>query len=669
MMEKLDEYFPYASYRPHQREMLARVAQCAREGGIAMIDAPTGSGKSSVIAALLSERSGRRIFVAVRTISQLNTFIRELELIRKRKRQISYSYLIGKRSLCLLPGAGDVYRRCEGVKAISTNLMRERAEQGSLVPAKDPLITQQIRKLDPEHPVLCPYYIRSRVFVSAEGSGLRMIPSQALKAKAERVSRELARADELRDIGAETCPYEMLLLAAQRSDVVIVNYHHLFNEDIRDQLYGSLGVEPGDAMLLIDEAHNCGEVMTGIMDVRIGEAVLVQAERELSGIRRHLRSAAAIVQIIRNIGSFMQGLRNSCETEDWFDPAIFDRMVVRGSLYADMSGVVEDLMQISEHIREKNMMAGEYATSATETLNEFLFRISCSSTDPAYLTLYRKDDTDIVLEVRNIDPSERLRDLVTAHHCTVLISGTLSPLESYRKYYFGDLPAVTCSLPNMFPKKNRLVLAAGDITTAFSMRENRENRDRTARYITTFSQLKGNVAVYFPSYQILDTYAQMLAHPLARRNLIIEPKDARDAGEALRTFLSLPAQGKSGILFAVAGGKWSEGLDYRGELLSGAMVIGLPLAPYNRVRQMTIDYYRQRFGAEGEFISYTLPALNRAQQAIGRVLRTPEERGVLVLGDRRFLEPRVKTGLPPWIRGELVECNAESFAGAVKRWK
>ncbi len=668
-MDQLDAYFPYESYRPFQREMLERVAQCAREGGIAMIDAPTGSGKSSVVAAMLAERSGRKIFVAVRTISQLNTFIRELELIRKKKRSINYSYLIGKRSLCMLSGEGDVYKRCEGVKAVSTSLMRERAEQGSLVPSKDAMITQQIRKLDGEHPVICPYYIRSRIFISGEGSGLRMIPSTPLKAKAERVARELARPDELRDIGAGICPYEMLLLAAQRAEVVIVNYHHLFDEEIRNQLYGNLGIEPADVMLLIDEAHNCGDVMTGIMNVVIGEQVLAQADREITSVRRHLKSAAAIGQIIANVATFMQGLKNSHETEDWFDPAIFDRMVVRGSLYKDMSAVVEDLMKISEYIREKNMMAGEYSTSATETLTAFLFRISCSSTDPGYLTVYRREDADIFLEVRSIDPSDRLRDLVSSHHCTVLISGTLSPVDSYRRYYFGDLPVTTCSLPNVFPKKNRMVLCAGDITTAFSMRENRENSARVALYIRNFARLKGNIAVYFPSYQILDTYTRMLSDSLASRNLIIEPKDARDAGEALRTFLSLPSRGKSGILFAVAGGKWSEGLDYRGELLSGAMVIGLPLAPYNRVRQMTIDYFRHKFGSEGEFISYTLPALNRAQQAIGRVIRTPEDRGILVFGEKRFLELRVRNGLPAWIREELVECTAESFGEAMKRWK
>jgi hypothetical protein len=60
----------------------------------------------------------------------------------------------------------------------------------------------------------------------------------------------------------------------------------------------------------------------------------------------------------------------------------------------------------------------------------------------------------------------------------------------------------------------------------------------------------------------------------------------------------------------------------RGEMLAGAMVVGLPLAPFNRVRKMMIDYFRHKFGAEGEFLCYTLPAINRSLQALGRVLRT-----------------------------------------------
>jgi DNA excision repair protein ERCC-2 len=122
-------------------------------------------------------------------------------------------------------------------------------------------------------------------------------------------------------------------------------------------------------------------------------------------------------------------------------------------------------------------------------------------------------------------------------------------------------------------------------------------------------------------------------------------------------------------MFAVSGGKWSEGLDYRGEMLNGAMVVGLPLAPFNRVRRMMIEYFRHKFGAEGEFLCYTLPAINRSLQALGRVLRTPEDRGVLVLAEKRFLESRVRSALPGWIQEEMVACDAAGFRELVAAWK
>ena len=139
-MDTIDSYFPYAEYRPGQRHMLEVAAQCAREGGITMIDAPTGSGKSSVVASLLAERNGRKVVIAVRTVSQLTTFIRESDLVKKKHPRVKTVYLVGKSSMCPLGGEGDVYRRCEGVKAFSSSLMRERAEKGALVPSKDPFI-------------------------------------------------------------------------------------------------------------------------------------------------------------------------------------------------------------------------------------------------------------------------------------------------------------------------------------------------------------------------------------------------------------------------------------------------------------------------------------------------------------------------------------------------
>ena len=275
----------------------------------------------------------------------------------------------------------------------------------------------------------------------------------------------------------------------------------------------------------------------------------------------------------------------------------------------------------------------------------------------------------MALEVRNIDPSTKLQEIARAHACTVLISGTLSPIESYRRYYFGDLPVTAISLPNSFPPKNRRIFCSTDITTAYSMRRDRENLARTEDYITTFARIPGNLAVYFPSYDLLNTFADRCAPRIRKKQIYIESKDTPASAAMLREFMALPGTGRSGVLFAVSGGKWSEGLDYRGEMLSGALVIGLPLAPFNRVRKMVIDYFRMKFGEEGEFISYTLPAVNRALQALGRVLRTPEDRGMLVLGEKRFLESRVHAGLPPWMQKEMTRCTLEEFRKEAERWR
>jgi DNA excision repair protein ERCC-2 len=668
-MDSFDSYFPYAEYRPGQRHMLEVAAQAAREGGITMIDAPTGSGKSSVVASLLAERKGRKVIIAVRTVSQLTTFIRELELVRKKQPKLKTMYLVGKSSMCPLGGEGDVYRRCEGVKAFSSSLMRERAEKGACIPSKDPFIIQQIRRMDRDHPLICPYFITSKMFVQAETAGLKMVPSTALRTKADRVIARPVSPRELGEFCGDICPYELMMHAARNTDVVILNYHHLFNRDIREQLYASLGVEPHDILLLIDEAHNCGDIITSIESVTLEERNLEQASRELLSLRKRHKGADAVSHVLPRLTTFIRGLANSVEVEDWFDPSIFNRMIVRESLYKNMDEIVDDLIGISGSIREKNLKSGEYRETAIERLTNFLFRLSQSATDPAYLTVYRKEPEGITLEVRNIDPAIPMQEICTAHACCILISGTLSPVDSYARYYFGDTPVKTLALPNNFPKENRLVFCANDITTAFSMRQNVDNNSRISDYIKAFCILKGNLAIYFPSYQILETYANLAVPHIRERKIFIEPRDATDASSALTTFLSLPAQGRSGVLFAVCGGKWSEGLDYRGEMLNGAMVVGLPLAPFNRVRKMMIEYFRHKFGEEGEFLCYTLPAINRSLQALGRVLRTPQDRGVLVFGERRFLEKRVHNALPAWIQDEMIVCDITRFREMISQWE
>lgn len=672
-MTQIDRWFPYPSYRPGQEEMLRTAAESAKSGGVLLIDAPTGSGKSSVVSALLSERGDRLVIVAVRTISQLATYVRELDLIRKKQSGLKYSYLVGKGSLCPLGGFGDVYRKCESVKAFSTSLMKERADRGAMDPARDPFILQQIKKNDPDHPLICPFYIRSRTAIYSEkGGGIKLIASELCRRKAEVISSKGVDPRNVGDVCEGLCPYEVMMQASQQVDLLVLNYHHLLDDQIREQLYLNLQREPQEILLLIDEAHNCGDVMQDILSVSVDQQALEAAEREIGTLKKEMKNLEAIRHLVPRINQFINGLKRSMETEDWFDPSIFARMILRESFYTTLDEVVDELMDVTEVIKEAQTKKGDYKTTGIERLSQFLYRLNLSLHNPAYLTIYQKEQDKIILKVQNIDPAPALSSIAKEHHCMVLISGTLTPLSSYQQLYFRTLtdnvPVQRFQLPNAFPKKNRMVLGASDITSAYSMRQDKEHNIRLSRYILAFASSPGNLAVYFPSYQVLESVVRDV-EPHISKEVFIEPKESSEAGELLAKFMNLPKTRRSGVLFAVCGGKFSEGLDYRGDMLTGAMVIGLPLAPWNRVRQMIMDYYTQRYGEEGKFLAYTLPALNKVQQALGRVLRTPEDRGVLVFGERRFLEEQIRTRLPGWIQEELIPCSLNEFSDHIRRWK
>jgi DNA excision repair protein ERCC-2 len=672
-MSLLEKWFPYPVYRPGQENMLREAASTAREGGVLLIDAPTGSGKSSVVSALLSERGNKLIVVAVRTISQLDTYVRELDLIRKKQPDLKYSYLMGKGSLCPLGGIGDVYRKCEAVKAFSTSLIKERADKGSMDPLRDQYIISQMKKNDPDHPLICPFFIKSKTAVYSEkGGGIKLIPSEPCKRKSNLISEKGIDPRRLEGVCEGLCPYEVMMQASQHVDVLILNYHHLLDDQIREQMYLNLQREPSDIMLLIDEAHNCGDVMQDILSVSVDQQALESAERELGTLRKEIKNLEAVRQLIPKVHRFMDGLKRSMESEDWFDPAIFTRMILRESFYTNLEEVVDQLMEVSDLLKESNVKRGDYKSTGMERLTQFLYRLNLSTRSPAYLTIYQKDQDKIILKTQNIDPSPSLSAIAREHSCMVLISGTLTPLSSYRQLYFRMLPETvpvkTFQLPNAFPRKNRLILGATDITSAFSMRQNKANSERILAYILAFAEGPGNRAIYFPSYQVLESIVRE-AEIHIRKEVFIEPKESSEANELLIRFMNLPREKKSGILFAVCGGKFSEGLDYRGDMLTGAMVIGLPLAPWNRVRQMIMDYYTQQYGEEGKFLGYTLPALNKVQQALGRVLRTPEDHGILVFGEKRFIEDKILFRLPGWIQEELVPCSLDEFRNQVKGWR
>ncbi len=153
-----------------------------------------------------------------------------------------------------------------------------------------------------------------------------------------------------------------------------------------------------------------------------------------------------------------------------------------------------------------------------------------------------------------------------------------------------------------------------------------------------------------------------------QKEVFIEPRDSQESYKLISEFKPLPENGLSGIMLTVCGGKWSEGLDYSGNTLVGAFVYGLPLTRWGNVQKRINTYYTQKYGKDGTFIAYTLPAINKSVQSLGRVIRSKSDYGILVLADERYQLPANKRALPSWIPDKTIHCNSDDFQRQVQMW-
>jgi len=130
LYDDIDRWFPYPEYRPCQRDMLQAAARTVKEGShsVLMVDAPTGSGKTAILSALLATRKDLRIIVALRTVSQVSVYLDEILKIRQNtEKRPRVAYLVGKAKTCPLRNELDnVYLGCDILKIKTRFLLESR---------------------------------------------------------------------------------------------------------------------------------------------------------------------------------------------------------------------------------------------------------------------------------------------------------------------------------------------------------------------------------------------------------------------------------------------------------------------------------------------------------------------------------------------------------------
>lgn len=151
--------------------------------------------------------------------------------------------------------------------------------------------------------------------------------------------------------------------------------------------------------------------------------------------------------------------------------------------------------------------------------------------------------------------------------------------------------------------------------------------------------------VFFPS----NTYMNLVLNRFVERypdvTVVNQRPDMDNAArqEFLDEFRTPDGQTKVG--FALLGGIFSEGIDLKYDALIGVGIVSVGLPGINEESDLIRDYFDQLNG-QGFSFAYQLPGFNNVSQAAGRVIRTDDDKGVIVLMDRRFNQTRYRQIFP-----------------------
>ena len=434
-------------------------------------------------------------------------------------------------------------------------------------------------------------------------------------------SREVIRAHAEK---WQVCPFEMCLDLSVWVDGVICDYNYAFDPNVHLKRFFGENIS-GDYIFLIDEAHNLVERGREMYSAEISRQTLFtlrkkirkhfpklaraldKASRQMLELEEDLKASQNPYQVLSNPGVLPVTLLTiSGELEEILEEKNLEEELRKEIL--EFYFVVRDFLNVSELVDENYVV---YTECFGE--NDFRLRLFC------------------------VNPAANLSEYLKKGRSAVFFSATLFPMLYYRELLTTETDAYGIYVQSPFSAKNRRILIGSDVSSRYTRRNHTEYR-KIAEYISwCVLQRQGNYMVFFPSYRLMEDVYQVYEEEFSvdwvrciRQN---SDMTEREREEFLEEF-----QSREGTLvgFCVLGGIFSEGVDLTGESLIGAIIVGTGLPQIGSEREILKEYY-DRKKQSGFDYAYRYPGMNKVLQAAGRVIRTKEDRGVILLLDDRFL--------------------------------
>ena len=442
------------------------------------------------------------------------------------------------------------------------------------------------------------------------------------------MSREVLEAQARKH---KVCPFEMALDVSTWVDGVICDYNYVFDPDARLRRFFAEG-GAGGYLFLIDEAHNlvergrqmysaelCKEDFLSVKKLVKGEAPRFAKRLEACNkILLAMKKECENYKVLDNISHFGIQLMNVLSETDRYLEECVDKEVRETVL--DFYFQVRSFLNIYDGLDENYVVYTEYQENG-----RFVLKLFC------------------------VNPAANLQKCLDKGNSAVFFSATLLPIQYYNRLLSTEKVIYAVYIDSSFDTKKRLLMNGVDVSTRYTMRS-REMYQRYATYIFRVVKAKmGNYLIFFPSYRFMEDvyqeFTQLLASDEEEMELVIQQKhmDEEERENFLRAFEM--GREKSLIGFGVLGGIFSEGIDLTNEKLIGTLIIGTGLPQVCNEREILKSYFDQK-GLYGFDYAYRYPGMNKVLQAAGRVIRTEDDRGVILLLDERFQREKGKEIFP-----------------------
>ena len=446
----------------------------------------------------------------------------------------------------------------------------------------------------------------------------------------------------------QVCPFEMSLDVSTWVDAVICDYNYVFDPNAHLRRFFGDGVK-GDYLFLIDEAHN-----------------LVERGREMYSASIYKEDFLSIKRKVKEEDTKLAARLESCNKQLLALKRECEEYLVLNSIshiYIKILPLMTELERFLEECRKEELRKEvlDFYFSIRQFMNIY------DRLDENYMIYCEMEpDGRFKLRLFCVNPANNLKGFLDKGNSTIFFSATLLPIHYYKKLLSTSGKedyAVYAQSP--FDVKRRLLLMGNDVSTKYT----RRGEDMYRRYAEYLWQVagskRGNYIAFFPSYRFMEEVYEIFVSMAEERinDIPVEyvMQSQYMSEEAREIFLENFEEERENSLigFCVLGGIFSEGIDLAEDKLIGAIIVGTGLPQVCRERELLKSYFDGQ-GLRGFDYAYLYPGMNKVLQSAGRVIRTDEDRGVILLLDDRFRDQRYREVFPrEWEKVGI--CNIENM--------